>query len=195
MRMFKSKIGVGVSTALLLGSAFANDFVDNARVRSVTPEYQRVNAPRTDCYNYDNRDAYYRDGYSYDRSNERGISGSIIGGVTGALIGSQIGRGNGNRAATAVGAIAGAVVGDRVQNNNRNDGYIAAGNARDCRSVDHWETRTTGYRVRYEYAGHEYTTVLPYDPGRNLQVRVTVEPVANAYSTSNNPYSTSNNQW
>ena len=51
MSKIKSKIGIGVSTALLFGSAVANDYVDNARVRSVTPEYQRVNVPRTDCYN------------------------------------------------------------------------------------------------------------------------------------------------
>ncbi len=190
MSKIKSKIGIGVSTALLFGSAVANDYVDNARVRSVTPEFQRVNVPRTDCYNnYDGRDTYYN-----ERSTQRGIGGSIIGGVAGALIGSQIGSGNGNRAATAAGAIAGAVVGDRVQNHHRNDGYVVAGNTRDCRTVDYWENRTTGYRVRYEYAGREYTTVLPYDPGRNLQVRVSVEPVANAYSTSNNPYS-SYNQW
>lgn len=191
MKNFKRKTSATVIAAALLssGAVLANDYVDNARVRNVTPEYQRVNNPRSECHNYDG----YRDGYyNYHRSTERGVSGSIIGGVTGALIGSQIGHGNGNRAATAVGAIAGAVVGDRIQNNNRDvyreGAYVDARDTR-CRTVDFWETRTTGYRVVYEYAGREYTTVLPYDPGRYLRVRVSVEPVANQQ------YSSRDTQW
>jgi hypothetical protein len=47
--------------------------------------------------------------------------------------------------------------------------------------VDDWQTRVTGYRVTYEYAGRSYTSVLPYDPGRRLAVRVDVEPAGGGY--------------
>ena len=41
-----------------------------------------------------------------------------------------------------------------------------------CRSVTHFERRTIGYNVVYEYAGKQYTTQLPEDPGAivNLQI-------------------------
>jgi uncharacterized protein YcfJ len=47
---------------------------------------------------------------------------------------------------------------------------------RQCRTVDHWYTRTNGYAVTYEYRGHRYTTIVPYDPGDRLKVRVSVAP-------------------
>ena len=34
-----------------------------------------------------------------------------------------------------------------------------------------------GYRVGYEYRGQHYTTLMHENPGPNLQVRVSVEPV------------------
>ena len=43
--------------------------------------------------------------------------------------------------------------------------------------VDNWESRIVGYRVTYEYHGHLYTTVLPYDPGPRMPVQVSVAPV------------------
>jgi hypothetical protein len=34
-----------------------------------------------------------------------------------------------------------------------------------------------GYTVQYEYAGRQYTTQLPYQPGPSIRVRVSVTPV------------------
>ena len=42
-----------------------------------------------------------------------------------------------------------------------------------CRSVTNFETRTIGYKVVYEYAGKQYTTQLPEDPGATVSLQIT----------------------
>jgi len=41
----------------------------------------------------------------------------------------------------------------------------------------HSEERISGYDVAYAYGGETYSTVLDYDPGRYVEVRVSVTPV------------------
>ena len=43
---------------------------------------------------------------------------------------------------------------------------------------DSWEERVDGYDVTYEYAGREYVTRMPYDPGERIRIRVDVTPTA-----------------
>lgn len=146
-------------------------FEDRARVREVDPQYERVNVPRKECYT-----EYEPEVRRHGRSGN-GLAGPIIGGVTGGLLGSTVGKGSGRVAAAAVGAAVGAIVGDRIADRGRgHDEYVERG-VRRCRMVDEWETRISGYRVVYEYDGHTYTTIMPYDPGRTLAVNVIVEPV------------------
>ena len=149
---------------------------DYARVISTTPEYERVNNPRQECAS----EYVPASSYRQVQSDGHGYTGTIIGGVTGALLGSRVGKGNGNRAATAVGAIAGAVIGNQIQERGRagryDDDHADSREVRRCRVVDQWDNRLTGYRVVYEYAGRSYSTVLPQDPGRRLPVRVSVTP-------------------
>jgi uncharacterized protein YcfJ len=47
---------------------------------------------------------------------------------------------------------------------------------RQCRTVDVWETRTVGYEVTYDYRGRNYTSIMSYDPGQRIKLRVSVEP-------------------
>jgi uncharacterized protein YcfJ len=107
--------------------------------------------------------------------------GAIIGGIAGALIGRQVGNGDGRAAATAAGAIIGAISGDRLENGN-NTAYAGTETVtteqevKRCRMVDHWESRTNGYNVTYEYKGRQYTSLLSYDPGTRLRVNVSVSP-------------------
>ena len=70
----------------------------------------------------------------------------------------------------------GAIVGDRLSDRGREHGEYHEREVHRCRMVDNWESRISGYRVVYEYAGQEYATVLPYDPGRKLAVNVSVTP-------------------
>ncbi|MEO8384117.1 MAG: hypothetical protein ABI583_02660 [Betaproteobacteria bacterium] len=41
-----------------------------------------------------------------------------------------------------------------------------------CRSVTNFDKRTIGYSVVYEYAGKQYTTQLPEDPGATVNLQI-----------------------
>lgn len=175
-------------TLLYLGASLplaqAADFDDFARVINVTPQVEQINVPRQDCR------TEYETSQRYpvrEREQERSNGGAIIGGLAGGLLGSQVGGGNGRIAAAAVGAVTGAIVGDRVDNNgNNNNNYNNYNNnsqpvyesrpVRQCRNIDNWETRTTGYAVTYEYHNRTYTSVMPYDPGSRLKLHVSLTP-------------------
>ncbi len=160
---------VSVALTLMAPTAFAGQgFQDYARVKDVTPEYDKVNLPRKECFSE----------YVPERHRERrSFAGPLIGGVAGGIIGAQVGRGNARVAASAAGAAIGAIVGDRMQANHRGDEYYER-EVQRCRMVDHWENRISGYRVVYEYQGHTYNAVMPYDPGAKIPINVTVEPVS-----------------
>lgn len=152
------------SQAALAGSSFE----DYARVKDVAPQYERVNLPRKECYSEYVPEA---------RPQRDSMLGPLIGGVAGGLLGSTVGRGNGRIASSAAGAAVGAIVGDRLSRRNGPDDYYER-EVRRCRWVDNWENRIIGYRVAYEYQGHNYTAILPYDPGNKLLVRVNVDPIS-----------------
>ena len=44
-----------------------------------------------------------------------------------------------------------------------------------CHQVDHYDVRTM-YHVVYEYHGQRFTAKLPYDPGPELRIEVSVTP-------------------
>jgi len=165
--MKKIRAGLAVSLVCFgaLSTAVAADFEDFARVTSVTPQVEQVNYPQQDC----------RTEYVPVQRQNRGVGGSIVGGLAGGILGNQVGGGNGRTVATAAGAIAGAIVGDRMENNG-SGAVVEQQPVRQCRTVDNWQSRTNGYAVTYEYHGHTYTSVMPYDPGDRLRVRVSVMP-------------------
>lgn len=55
-------------------------------------------------------------------------------------------------------------------------GAAVADPAYEVRYRDSFVERIDGYDVTYEYAGREYVTQLPYDPGERIRVRVDVTP-------------------
>ncbi len=144
-------------------------FEDYAKVTNVTPQYEKVNLPRKECFSE----------YVPEREHRHGsLAGPLIGGIAGGILGAQVGRGTGRVAASAAGAAIGAIVGDRVADRRRDEYYERE--VRRCRMVDHWETRVVGYQVVYRYRGHSQTTILPYDPGPKLLLRVAIEPISQA---------------
>ncbi|MCE3603798.1 glycine zipper 2TM domain-containing protein [Massilia sp. P8910] len=154
--------------------AQASEFADYGRVVRVQPRVEQVRQPREEC-----RTEYVQvpaQAHQQDRS----AGGAIIGGIAGALLGNQVGGGSGRAVATAAGAIAGAVVGDRVDNNGRavqsQPQYPQEQAVRQCRMVDAYESRTTGYDVTYDYRGQTYTSLMDRDPGQRISLRVSVEP-------------------
>lgn len=154
-------------------AAHADSYLDQARVRSVQPQYEAVTVPRQECTSQ---------WVSESRRVEapRGYGGALLGGVAGAVVGNQIGHGHGREAATALGAVIGAFAGDRVANRDRaGDRYeqLPPRQVQTCQTVNEVQQRITGYQVAYEYRGQQFSTVLPQDPGASLQVRVSVDPV------------------
>lgn len=196
----KSSICMAATAIVSLCSAFslahAAEFDDFARVVSVTPQVEQINVPRQECRTeyeatprHSQRERERDRDRDYRGENERSAGGAIVGGLAGGLLGSQVGGGNGKIAAAAVGAITGAIVGDRIENgsgNNYNNSYnnnyrngqesYASRPVRQCRTIDNWETRTSGYAVTYEYLNRTYTSIMPYDPGSRIKLHVALTP-------------------
>lgn len=176
-----------------------NSSTDYARVVHVEPltRQVRVSEPRRECrvetvYDRSNYtrtdDRYYADGR---RGDVRATNGAIIGGLIGGALGNQVGRGDGRRIATVAGALIGAAVGHQAASNRSGDRYSDRYDDRyedryedrgrevercQVRYQDTYQERIDGYRVTYEYNGREYTTRMPYDPGKRVRVRVDVFP-------------------
>jgi uncharacterized protein YcfJ len=169
------KVKVYQFGAVLLAAGFvvlpatANDvYYDTARVVHVTPVTERVNSPRQECHA-----EYIQESY---RSGGRDNAGAIIGGIAGGLIGSQVGKGNGRVAAAAVGAATGAIVGDRIGNSPGPEYGNSTRQVERCTMVDNWQTVNRGYNVIYRFNDRTYTTMMPYEPGNTIRIRITVSP-------------------
>ena len=165
-----------LATGLLGAQAQAQavTYTDNARVRSVDPQYENISVPRNECrsqwINEDRRSGGERQGRQY--------GGAILGGLAGGVLGNQVGGGRGKQAATVVGAVLGAMTGDHFANQDQRGEYeYGQREVQNCRTVYDTQSRITGYRVAYEYRGQHYNTLMRSDPGNSLQVRVSVDPI------------------
>lgn len=163
------KIGVALTlaSAIALPAAADDVYYESAQVLSAAPQYQRVNNPIQDCH------TEYERGASYN-SGDHSYGGAIIGGVAGGILGGQVGRGKGRAVTAAIGAATGALVGDHLDN-NQYQSYSSRPVER-CSTTDNWQTVSAGYLVTYRYNGRDYSTVMPYDPGPSLRVRVAIAP-------------------
>lgn len=169
---YSSKLFALLACAFTATAAQAAEFEDYARVVSVAPQVEQVNQPRQQCW------TEYVQAQPQYQQQPRSAGGAIIGGIAGGLLGSQVGGGNGRIAAAAVGAMTGAVVGDRMDNNNAHAAVpVGQQPVQQCRMVDQWTTRNNGFLVTYEYRGNTYSSVMPYDPGRRLRLRVSATPL------------------
>lgn len=171
----KKRLALVAVAAATLASAHAETWMENARVRSVAPQYENVTVPRNECSTQTVNQV--------QRVDQPGVAqqygGAVVGGLAGALLGNQVGRGHGREAATAVGAVVGAFTGDRIANANQQPQYQEVPQqVQTCRTVNDVQSRIAGYRVEYDYRGQTFTTMMHEQPGPNLQVRVSVEPVA-----------------
>jgi uncharacterized protein YcfJ len=164
------KMTVMTSIALLLTAVDAHAFEALATVVGAVPINESVNTPTQNCWTeYPQQPQPAPQQHDY--------LGAIVGGVAGGLLGSRIGEGSGRVAGAAAGAGVGAIVGDRLDNRDSYTINAAAPPVQHCQQVDHFETRTTGYQVTYEYGGQRFLTRLPYNPGNQLRVNVSVTPL------------------
>ena len=146
----------------------AQSFVDSARVQSVEPQYETVQVPREACTSQ---------WVTEPQPVAGGYGGVVIGGLAGGILGNQVGKGHGREAATAVGAVIGAIAGDRLAGGSARAYPQAQREVRSCRTVYDAQHRLTGYRVTYEYRGHQSSIVTREQPGQTVPVRVSVTPV------------------
>ena len=147
------------------GRGNGDGFTARAQVLASTPVYEAINEPRRECWT----ETVGYETQSYRESNNAG--GAILGAIAGGLIGSTVGKGNGKVAAAAVGAATGAVVGDRW--NDGGSRYESRPQQVErCRNHDDYRQVISGYDVRYRFQGREYSTRLPYDPGKWLALNV-----------------------
>jgi uncharacterized protein YcfJ len=100
--------------------------------------------------------------------------GGLLGALIGAGLGAGIGHGGGQAAAIVAGTTLGAIVGNQAEADSQR--YAQA--VPVCTTETTIENRTVGYDVTYEYAGRQYTTRMPYDPGSTINLQVS--PVAQA---------------
>jgi uncharacterized protein YcfJ len=153
---------------------------------SVRAFTERIPVSREECWNDRVRSFEDRQVTRTDTGAAIG-PGTVLGAVVGGVIGHQFGNSSGGRdRGTAAGAVVGGLVGNQV---DRQNGAVGPGssttevervpvdrNVERCRTVEEVREVTNGYEVRYDYRGRQFVTRMPYDPGRNLQVRVDVQP-------------------
>jgi uncharacterized protein YcfJ len=149
------------------------DYADVVRVDPIRREV-RVSEPVRECREemvYDSEGPF-----SYNH-----IGGTLIGGAIGTAVGNQIGRGRGKDVARVAGALIGGAIGHNVSVDRQRQLHGVGGRVVercDVRYRDRFEERIEGYEVTYQYAGREYVTRLPFDPGDRLRVQVDVTPAA-----------------
>ncbi len=142
------------------------------KVLSVTPIYRevRVSTPRKECWDEPVRVTRPR--------HNNGAAGTLAGAIIGGVIGHQIGKGRGNKAATALGTVIGAQMGHDA--NRSRDSYESYTRYKEVCEVTEqvsYKEVIDDYRVTYRYKGQRYQTRMPYDPGKRIKLRVSVEPV------------------
>ncbi len=148
---------------------------DYARVVSSEPiiRYVTISTPVRECW----QDTEY---YTVDRRGNGSAVSTLFGAVIGGVIGHQFGSGRGNDVATVAGTLIGAAVGNNSA--HRRYGHTTTQYSRPverCKTVitERQEERIDGYNVVYRYNGQKYATRMPYDPGRELRIRVDIRPV------------------
>ena len=166
------RLAIALACTVGAFAAQANTFFDTARVRSVDPQYENINVPREEC-----RTEWVSETRTVS-SGRTNYNGAVLGALVGGVLGNQVGKGHGRDAATVVGAVVGGFAGDNIAGNNRQEQVqLAPQQVQRCHTVTEVQSRITGYRVAYDYRGQTYTTVMRDNPGAQLQVRVSVDPV------------------
>jgi len=173
-------------------------FTEYAQVLDAQPVYREIRSrePRQQCWTEQERHivGYERTTQSNNRRTQRNSTGNaIVGGLIGGVIGNQLGRGHNNRSrtgATVAGAIIGSAIGTesnhqstrngRYRNNEqtRSTPIYETRDVRRCKQISESrsESQLQHYNVTYLYKGRKFVTQLPRDPGKQLELQVSVRP-------------------
>jgi uncharacterized protein YcfJ len=177
MTSSKRTLATAASLVLASGGALADgptgepDFADVVHVEPLRREV-RVSEPVRECWQ-ETSHASERP-FSYNH-----IGGTLLGSTLGVVVGNQVGHGRGKDVARVAGALIGGAIGHNVSVDRQRQQGAPRGQTYercDVRYRERIEERIDGYEVTYAYAGREYVTRMPYDPGERLRVRVDVTP-------------------
>jgi uncharacterized protein YcfJ len=183
--MTKTLTFAAIAAIFLPFAASADGFDDSAPVLSVHPVMEHVPVNREECW------SEHRRGYEETRVTRQDNGavigpGTVIGAIAGGVIGHQFGESSGGRdRGTAAGAIVGGLVGNQIDRQNgappsevtEVERRPVTREVQRCRTVQEVRDVVAGYDVRYRYAGREFVTRMPYDPGRRIHVAIDVRPV------------------
>jgi uncharacterized protein YcfJ len=147
------------------------DYAEVVRVQPLRRQV-RVSQPVRECW----QETSYAPAGPFSSGH---VGATLLGSTIGVVVGNQIGHGRGKDAARVAGALIGGAIGHNVSVDRQRDAYGQRGRTFErceVRYRDSYEERIDGYDVTYEYAGREYLTRMPYDPGERIRVRVDVTP-------------------
>jgi uncharacterized protein YcfJ len=166
-----------------VGPVFADTYFDSAAVMSVRPITERTPVNREECWSEQRRGYEERTVTRQDNGAPIGPA-TVLGAIAGGVLGHQVGGGHGKDAATVGGAVVGGIVGNQI---DRDQGNVVQPSqsveverrpvrreVEHCRTVQEVREVAVGYDVHYRYGGRDFTTRLPYDPGRRMKIAVDV---------------------
>ncbi|MGQ7844991.1 glycine zipper 2TM domain-containing protein [Granulosicoccus sp. 3-233] len=177
-------------------------FTEYAPVVHVQPIYQevRTSEPRQECWSEEQRvivgheSSVRGERYRPHHQQHHSTSGNaIVGGLIGGVIGNQLGRGHSSHSRAGA-TVAGAIIGGAIANEagNQVTRHRRYETPRHVESRPIYETRTVErcrrvvdsraqqrlqyYNVTYRYKGREFVTRMPRDPGKRIELQVSVAP-------------------
>lgn len=169
------KMGTLMALGLISCQAVAETSFESAPVVESRAIYElvEISTPQEQCWEEETVvDRYSNDG----RSNTPVVVSTILGGA----IGNAVGHGKSNRRVGAVlGAVLGHSVGRDIMRRNERPSSREYATVQRCETVyqQHEEERLVGYQVTYLYNGAEYSVRTKTDPGDEIRVRVSIQPV------------------
>jgi len=167
-------VGLVAASSAMAGGHYGaeNSYYAQGDVLRAKPIYEtvQVNHPEQQCWNerVRHRGKRHRDSYTPM------IAGAIVGGV----VGNQFGKGGGKDAMTVAGALLGGSFGSDMGKHHRGRGYTTI--EQRCETIDNFTEKRelVGYKVKYRYDGKTYWTHTDHHPGRHINLKVSVAPVA-----------------
>ena len=168
-------IGAVAALGLVSAGAFAETSYETASVVEARAVYEvvEISTPQEQCWEEETVVDRRGNGNS---SNTPVVVSTIIGGA----IGNAVGHNKSNQRVGAVlGAVLGRSIGRDIMRLNESASSGEYQTVQRCETVyqQHEEERLVGYQVTYLYNGEEYSVRTTTDPGAEIRVRVSVQPV------------------
>lgn len=168
-------IGAVAVLGLASGQAFAETSYESAPVVESRAIYElvEISTPQEQCW----EEEQVLERYGNDRGSNTPV---VVSTILGGAIGNAVGHNKSNRRVGAVlGAVLGHSIGRDIMRRNERPSSREYQTVQRCETVyqQHEEERLVGYQVTYLYNGEEYSVRTNTDPGDEIRVRVSVQPV------------------